>query len=271
MKKLFTAINFLLFISFLSAQSNDLKTLELKGKVKSLSIKDTHRYMKDGAFTPWANSFSYLYTFNTSGNKIEYSMFNGDGSLSYKTKTVYNILEKTIEEKFFDKDDKVTGTTTYDLDDKGNKMVERQLKPNATLRYRYVYSYDEKGNQIQRTGYKADGDVLSQTNWKYDNKGNMLESRDTYFYNTYTYDENGRRIGQVMYNPDGVTVSLKWEYKYNDKGNKIEELKYKGTGELSDKNTWTFEYDKHGNWVKKTQYDQSGEPFHVEERTIVYY
>ena len=74
-----------------------------------------------------------------------------------------------------------------------------------------------------------------------------------------------------MYNPDGVTVSLKWEYKYNDKGNKIEELKYKGTGELSDKNTWTFEYDKHGNWVKKTQYDQSGEPFHVEERTIVYY
>jgi hypothetical protein len=271
MKKLFTAIPFLFFVSFLSAQSNDLKTLELKGKVKSLSIKETHRYMKDGAFTPWANSFSYLYTFNPSGNKTDYSMFGSDGILSYKTKTEYNIRENTIQENFFDKDDKLTGMNTYELDDKGHKTVERQLTPKATLRYRYIYSYDDKGHLVQRTGYKADGDVLSQTNWKYDDKGNMMESRNTYFYNRYTYDDKGRRIGQVDYKPDGVTISLKWEYKYDDKGNKIEELKYKDTGELSDKNTWTLEYDKNGNWIKRTQYGQSGEPFHIEERTIVYY
>ena len=271
MKRSLMLIIILFSISFLSAQSNDLKTLELKGKVKSLSIKETHRYLKDSVLTPWAKSYSYLYTFNPSGNKTDYSMFISDGSLSYKTKTDHNIRDNTIQENFFDKNDKLTGMTTYELDDKGHKTVERQLNPKAALRYRYVYNYDEKGRLVQRIGFKADGDTLSRTNWKYDEKGNMLESRDIYFYSTYTYDDKGKRISQIDYKPDGTTVLFKWQYKYDDKGNKIEELKYKSTGELSDKNTWKLEYDKNGNWIKRTQYGQSGEPFHIEERTIVYY
>jgi hypothetical protein len=74
--------------------------------------------------------------------------------------------------------------------------------------------------------------------------------------NTYKYDEKGNNIEDNLYKADG---SLPWKhtFKYDVKGNKIEEIIYNASnGSLSSKNT--YKYDEKGNNIERNTYDGDG-------------
>jgi len=270
---------FLAMLSFFSnaamaQQRTDLADFPLKGKVKSIQSKETHRYKKNGVFTPWEKSYGRLTLFNAQGYKTEFSEFLANDSLNYKILYNYFPKEKKSEQVYLNKEQKPGNKTVCKHDDKGNRIEETRYIDNQLDR-RYVYTFDNAGNMTTMTGYKKDGTMSSKTTWLYDNKNN----RTYYFVETpgyanssrkYVYDEKGNNIEETWHNGSGAT-DFRFVRNYDANGNKIEELKYKGTDKLLDMVRYKYEYDKKGNWTKRSESTSDGADFHIEERTIIYY
>ena len=71
-----------------------------------------------------------------------------------------------------------------------------------------------------------------------------------------------------MYYSDG-TLSRKYIYKYDTKGNKTEVAEYKSDGSLSRK--FIFKYDSQGNVTEATEYDgEMQKPISQTVYTIIY-
>ena len=66
------------------------------------------------------------------------------------------------------------------------------------------------------------------------------------------------------------TLTYKYTYKYDEKGNKIEENQYNANGTLNYKTTFKYEFDASGNWIKQTE-SKDGKPSKIKEREIEYY
>lgn len=267
-----------LFISifFLSSAQNNWKELGLKGKVKSLQTQETYRYKKNGKdFTPWEKTYSKSYLFDKTGRYTEFEEKSSNGSSTYKVKYTNNLKEKKITQAFFDKENNPTITKTVSLDDKGRSIELVEYTKEGKLDRSYVYSYDDKGNNNTLTGKKADGQISSKYTWNFDDKNQKTDQKlETPGYaNSYIswrYDTKGNQTDEAWY--DGKKqMTFRFERVYDDKGNKIEESKYKNGDAFLDKVAWKYEYDKQGNWIKRTQYTNAGEDFQIEERTIVYY
>ena len=273
MKIVFSVIIGLLF-QYSHAQHN-WRDLGLKGKVKSLKTQETYRYKKNGVdFTPWEKTYARNYLFDNTGRYTEFEEINADGTGGYRIRYNNKVKEKKVEESYFNKDDKPTITKINTLDEKGRMIGQREFTAAGQPDRYYVYTYDLKGNMITMTGKKPDGTIISTYNWTYDDKnqktGLKLETPGyANSYQDYRYDARGNQVEERWY--DGKKeLSFRFERVYDDKGNKIEESKYKGMV-FRDKITWKYEYDKQGNWTKRTQFTAEGEDFQVVERVITYF
>ena len=258
-----------------SAQLNDVKQSELKGKVRSVKLQRTYRYKKTDVFTPWEKTYASLTLYNNTGRYTEFQELKADGTAFYKTLYSYNMKEKKGEVTYFDKDGKSTGKYDYIFDDKGRKIEEIQYKLTGEVNRRYTYTYDENGNNTSMTGYKSDGTMSSKTTWGYDAKGNNTDWKlETPGYATSTkknvYDDKGNKIDEITYNGRGE-IKFHVTKSYDAKGNVLEERTYKEANSFLHNSTWKYEYDKMGNWTKRTQTSGEGEDFNIEERTITYY
>ena len=60
------------------------------------------------------------------------------------------------------------------------------------------------------------------------------------------------------------------QYKYDEKGNKIEENRYESDGSLDNKWTYKYEFDKQGNWIKRIDFENKIAKF-ILEREYEYY
>ena len=62
-------------------------------------------------------------------------------------------------------------------------------------------------------------------------------------------------------------------YKYDSKGNKIEENGYYSDGSVLSKTAYKYEYDSKDNWIKKTNFKIKNEvekPYEITERVLEY-
>lgn len=72
---------------------------------------------------------------------------------------------------------------------------------------------------------------------------------------TYKYDDKGNKIEENWYNPD-CSFNDKSTYKYDDKGNEIEWNSYNADGSLDNK--YTYQYDDMGNQIEWNRYKADG-------------
>ncbi|MDF2381274.1 hypothetical protein JMG10_07345 [Nostoc ellipsosporum NOK] len=273
--KIFAVILLLFSLTVNAQKKNDWDNLDLKGKVKSIRIKQTHRYKKDGVFTPWENSYGSLTTFNNTGYRTEYNEFYGNDSLSYKITYTYNLKEKRADLAYFNKDLKPTITKRYFYNSKGYQIDQLEYTIDGKFDRRYAYKYDERDNLTEISSYKNDGSLYSKTTYTYDNKNNLtfyLVETPGYANSSrkYVYDDKGNAVEETWHDGRGVTT-FKFVRKFDAKGNKIQETKYKGGDKLIGTTKWTYEYDAKGNWIKKTDLTEDSIDFHTETRTIIYY
>ncbi len=75
----------------------------------------------------------------------------------------------------------------------------------------------------------------------------------------FKYDEKGNLIEQNWYNPDN-SLQGKWLFKYDKKGLKTEEVEYKSDGSISSK--YIFIYDNNGYLIEHKSYVSNGELAH---------
>jgi len=283
----------------------------------------------------------YIHTYDAKGRSTGYEEYSAtlDKTLTIPRKHIYTLDDSgtRVEYRVYDSDGTLASRFTYKYDAKGNKTEEGFYYHTGQFGGKTVYTYDERRNQTSQTSYSADGAANWKTVSTYDAQGNRTEwlqyQRDTLRYkviSTYdgkrrivenetiefnaipnvhvshapvpgkiihTYDDEKRTKEVATYKQDG-TLKDRVIYTYDDKGNEVGRamLKADGSpndpviqfydniyeqgskfrGSLSGKSLVEFEYDSHRNWTKKTYLIQSGkdskpQPYRAEERAITYH
>lgn len=124
-----------------------------------------------------------------------------------------------------------------------------------------VFKYDDKGNRIELANYRADGKLNSTLKSTYDANGNitgeqtLLGNGTVDFTSVIKTDSKGNRVEQDDKRAgNNVLFNYKYYYLYDEKGQLLERIAYKGNGAFSFK--YVFKYDDNGNKTEWVQYGQ---------------
>ena len=127
---------------------------------------------------------------------------------------------------------------------------ERGEFPTWEQDYGFITTYDNKGNIIEKKCFNSDGSIMKKLTFDYNDKGNIIKlniykNENDEYTETYKYDENTNQIEKKCYKSDG-SFMRKISIKYDDKGNKIEEV-YEAKGDTSND---IYKYDDKGNNIE---------------------
>lgn len=260
MTRCFLYIIFFLLSITISAQEDvfDRQNKEIIQRNKIKAYTQWNHAIKNGVAAAEGYKNGY-YTFDDNGNLTELIIYKADGKVfsmeSYKYDSIRDIM---------------TGYVRYD----GNR---------GQIVYKKAFRYDQNGNKLREVGF--DGQSNYKNDYVYDANGNLTEIvyyiRDILFQrrkfvysgnnrtiNVYNneekfdfkieqkFDAKGNIIEDIEYQPDG-TEKMRYAYKYNASGDKIEEYMYE-FGNLSYKKTYEYNGKK---LVRITQYTPEGNQF----------
>ena len=154
---------------------------------------------------------------NKAGQLLKKEISTASGNLmTLETKT-YNLQGNITQFIHFDAADKVTFSTNYSYDTKGNLLNEKTLRNNIL--------YAETNNEYDSTG-------------KITKKNRLNGKGQTDYYFTYEYDLQGNMSKEnYFYNNQIISVRT---FEYDTLGNKIKESYLDKTGQVGMYKTWTF-------------------------------
>ena len=132
------------------------------------------------------------------------------------------------------------------------------------------YKYDEQGLLKEtisiRTSWPNKQEPAGNQFYKYNNKKQLIELIDSSIYSSFGIIDTSIVITSYEYNELGQIsskfasgsfgVNEEWEYKYDNKGNKIEVIKYKDEVITARSK---FTYDINNNIINEITYEKSGE------------
>jgi hypothetical protein len=174
-------------------------------------------------------------------------------AISYYTYEKEDIVVKNIESKKYEE---------LVFNEEGNIVQENSFYRDGRPYKKIVYVYDKYFNNTERITIKIPSDTLSRSIDKYDVDGNEIES--------FVYDEKDSLIShsQSIYDKDNNETTLiilknketpnplvKVDYRYDDKGNDIETIRY-----YKDKTEthWYTKYNRKGNEIEWIVHDKDG-------------
>lgn len=286
MKKLFLCLIILrITVTTANAQGkNELRELNLKGKVKSVRETSYQAVQKQGTVEKGKRKMEapkyyrdFYVVLNEKGNKIEKTEYNSDGSSFVKLIYQYDGKGNTVSEDRYNGDGSLAKKNqfTYNFDDHGNMIEKNWIQPNGSLGDKTVFKYDDKGNIIEMSWFNEDGSSGGKGTRRCDEKGNMVEG--VYFKPdgkidwryTYRYDEKGNRVEENIYK--GEKFIIKYFRKFDEYGNETEIDWCKENGKPYRKYSSKFEYDSNGNWIRQTQFKKENKPTYILERELTYF
>lgn len=249
-----------MLISCSEYHSENLKSYNLKGKVKSVKSEQFRAIEKfgevvkgerinvveeDGLDLMIPNT---LLSFNNKGIIEWMSHFDKNGYGQFKANlkdTVINLYSTNgdLLMRIIGNDiDFPTELFTYDADGK--------------FLFKTIISYDNNKNKIEDKEYSADGNLISLSNYSY-NKKNLVSKE-----NKWVIIESG------YYSNRQDTIKSLTTYTYNDRNDIAEFTLIKD--EKEKKRTYTYKYDENENWIQKIEYN-GFTPIQLEEREIEYF
>lgn len=250
----------------------------------------------------YSNGFEkYSYEYDSRGNKITKKFYTPDGNLNTIYSYKYDDNNNIIEESISFPDGHLGNKYTYKYDKKENLIEYKNHLGNIFNRIT-IFLYNEKGNLIEESIKDSEGNLISKWTKEYDENGKIIKSVyyyssgkidniKVYKYNTLNkvteeiitdsdnnllseeynqYDKNGRKIEVKMNIPSYGGMKVKSFYKYDDKGNIIEQIDNTSMGFEKKKIITKYEYDENNNWIKTIYFDRN-KPYGMIERTIEYY
>jgi hypothetical protein len=263
---------------------NDLSSLDLKGKVKSVRIERAK----------FANDKESQRSFREQTN------FDEKGFLTERVGLMRSSSKKfackySPDGKIWSRTDLNSGETTIYTYQK-NRIEKLTQAPDGHILDRWIYTYDENGRDVKDEYVlidKSQGqrmlNPIDMTTYKYDMQGRPIET--AYFkadgspttglvFATHkyvnTYDNKDRIGEKSAFNLDNKLVS-KWIYRYNEKGN-LEEIAQYGPDMAPLMRMTYSNFDTAGNWTTSISYKISAvsgknnlAATESEYRTITYY
>ncbi len=204
----------------------------LKGSVKSIVEYHYHIVDSSGAFEKeMVEKEQEL--FDSQGYTIESNTTNYSPADSYRSKNLYSYdrNHKIIEEKLFNRFSKTPQIIRYYYDEKGNDTLEVEQYQNRNFGARTVCIYDEDNRLIERRHYPV---------------GKYTDSNYIHPYFThFNYRKYINKIEATTFSADGELKS-KCLYKYDRDGNLVEQSRYDGTENLTDRTVFTLTGSNNG-------------------------
>ena len=111
-------------------------------------------------------------------------------------------------------------------------------------------------NDLSRDGLKGKVKFYSESYYELVDKFGEIEKGSLSDKYTYKYDVKGNKIEKNYYNAYNGTLWKKYTYKYDEKGNEIEDNHYNGDGSLLSKHT--CKYDEKGRMIEENSYNADG-------------
>ena len=234
---------------------NDLDNENLKGKVKSIkytAYKASEKFgeIEKGEIISFFKNEETFY--NKAGFITEKVKFNEDFTVRATKKISYNEKYKPTEENYYDNNNQLLGKTKYQYvdtlinqentynsngklirkikyqyDKNNNAIKEETTDSTGNQSKLFLYEYDQNKNLLETKSY-SEGKLLSSVKFIYDKKGRKIEFyRKNHFYNneeekeTYKYDEKGNLLQQDNYTNNSLLSSI--FYSYDENNNLINE------------------------------------------------
>jgi len=159
---------------------------------------------------------------------------------------------------------------SYDTEEKFGEVIKTDQYGQKE------FYFNEQGYFLQKKERFNYPDYFSYNTetFKYDQQENIIEKRfesnnsmfgESSHKYTYKYDKKGNKIEENRYNYKGE-LEDKVVYKYDSSGNKIEKNNYNSKGELRSKET--YKYDNKGNEIEENWYNSEGE---LEDKVVYKY
>jgi len=234
----------------------------------------------------------HVYKLNEEGRKVEYIVFESDGSVGTRFVYKYDAKGNLTEQQWYAHTGRLGGRLVFTFDEKGNETSQTSYQADGSLSWKSFSKYDDNGNKTEWIHY--DGKTLRyKIVYSYDSKGRVLEKETAEFNSApnalppshspepgkevYTYDDDERTKEVVTYGVDG-TLKGKVAYAYDERKNEVGRTAFNADGshKNGDALSMNIDYDSHGNWTRKTRLIQSEndgqpQPYHAELRVITYY
>ncbi|HTA62904.1 MAG TPA: hypothetical protein VK835_10630 [Bacteroidia bacterium] len=186
---------------------------------------------------------------NTKGNYVGFSSYNQNGSLTT------HVLGLTRDTFIYDVKGNLITLLRYVVNATSlhyhRDTVTDRLVPPVELRRKYTYKYDDNGNRTEETCCQKNinsiskDSVVNKTKYLYDGAENLIEKNlnDSNLRWLYKYNTKGNLIEQCRLSAN--KIKSKFTYVYDTSGYQIERYVYKKGNKLKSKTTYA--YDDKGN------------------------
>jgi hypothetical protein len=233
------AVFFCVFFSIAQAQGkNDLSKDKLAGNVKELKVTGYRVANQGGKFQKTRAIHTVTSVYNDRGFMVE---FNSSGG------------SDTVEDEYIHFKP-VRNVYTYDNHDV--MVSNKTYNEDGSVQETQTYHVDNRGNRIDWNTYKGDGTIQWHYSSEYDNEGHLIEANSYYLGNLdtrhlYKYDGKGNDIEETVYDAAG---KMKWKetMSYDSKGNITEIMDFKGNGSFNVRKLYL--YDDKGNVIEEREY-----------------
>lgn len=261
----------LAFRTYGEDKKNDWVAEDLKGKVKSMTIRGFRaEHGPDGVAIKGRLVHTTIKRYNENGYLLESTSSIGGTSvgsgpaLPYRSARIvyqYDKYNTLVGSCSYNTEGQLQDSSVHIVDERGNRITWKIFKANKVQEWEYVSEYDNNGNLLETNDYQW-GKLLTRHTYRYNDANKVtMESEngpDGHLQgrHTYRYDENMNMIEKIDFNGNGDFVS-RHTYAYNDYNWVIEEHEFKS--DLSDKSTKILtEYDNLGNVAELRQFDENG-------------
>ena len=181
-----------------------------------------------------------IYNYNQLGNKTNEYTYNADGSIDTRSVFTYDNNGLLTQEDSYNPDGSTGFTNVYKYDKRGNMISVKLYDTYGSLFLRTSSEYDANDNETKEINY-------TQSVEKDKHKDVILNKT------TWRYDEKGNMVEEEYYEGDS-TITKETTYKYDDNGNKIVQNKSEGNMSLKS----TYKYNSLGIPVEEIQFDANG-------------
>ena len=171
-------------------------------------------------------------------------------------------VKKYTEANYFTGDDskeKLTFIEEHSIDRDGNRTMVEDFSPEKKFTGRCIFEHDDHGNVTALTNYDENEKEKSSSKLKYDEHNNLIEYwgsnfKDITDKHSYKYDEKGNAIEEIYYGQDGGVYSKDLN-TFDEKGNLIKDIEYR-EGKLH--LTISYKYDSTGNKIERKDLKPDG-------------
>ncbi|WP_299000574.1 hypothetical protein [uncultured Tenacibaculum sp.] len=208
---------------------------------KGRKIK-TLMYKSDGSLS----TGGIFYSYDKFGNQIRSIMYNRDSTINSENINKYDKYGKKVERIYKSGN---RGSSTKRIYDRENKTVQIIGKnSDGSFKENAIQKFDDKWNEIELISYDSIGNQKTRIEFGYDKNYNLNSYKwynsknELYNFSKTTFNENNDPViarGYRVKNKDTtLNKTTKFEYKYDGKGNIIEQKLFS-----NDKFVWMTKYN----------------------------